>query len=140
MNRDDVGFCGALGPVGAASFSCDMTYLRDYWSSFYLRNSYQDSSNFCRYVIEAGFANSVIVEIGSGNGRDSLAFARANRRVLSFDFSAIALDQCLRKALELGLLDRVSLTICDVSESSEFVSSLRRGLGPPETEREPATF
>lgn len=111
-----------------------------YWSNFYSQHTYRDSSTFCKYVAQAGYAHSVIIDIGSGDGRDSLTFARTNRRVFGFDFSTVGVNRCIQRATDLGLLDRAFFAICDVSDAIVFGRALRRALGPPDTKREPATF
>lgn len=55
-----------------------------------------------------------LLELGPGQGRDTLFFARAGFRVTALDYTQEALDQIARKAEVAGLAERVSTVRADV--------------------------
>jgi Methyltransferase domain len=112
----------------------------NYWSNFYSHHNSIIRSSFCEYLLESDYAKSVIIDIGSGDGRDSFAFAQSNRRVFGFDFSVVGVRHCQKRASELGLVDRARFCLCDISDTAAFGPALQRALGSPHIKREPATF
>jgi SAM-dependent methyltransferase len=57
-----------------------------------------------------------LLELGSGQGRDALYFARQGFSVHATDFSAVALDQLRVAAREAGLDDSVTAALHDVRD------------------------
>ena len=71
-----------------------------YWDSFYKQNRGHLPSQFCISVLTDTAPESVIVELGSGNGRDSHYFASQGRRTAAMDISAEAIKSCESYAAE----------------------------------------
>lgn len=62
---------------------------KEYWSEFYKKHSAPSApSPFALFVGEALFAGATLVELGCGNGRDSIYFAG------ECELNVIAVDQC----------------------------------------------
>lgn len=80
---------------------------KDYWDSFYeSRNSSavpQEPSAFTTWVQDWLTPERPIVEVGFGNGRDSLWFARQGRTVTGYDFAPSAVRQAQGRSDGEGL-------------------------------------
>jgi len=57
-----------------------------------------------------------LLELGGGQGRDTLFFARAGLRVTAVDFAPVAVATIMEKAEAAGLAKLVSAVECDVRE------------------------
>jgi SAM-dependent methyltransferase len=57
-----------------------------------------------------------ILELGAGQGRDSLLFAEAGLRVTAVDYAADGLGQIVAKAESLGIGERIQTVVADVRE------------------------
>ena len=68
----------------------------------------------------AGFRR--ILELGSGQGRDTLFFAGRSFRVTATDYSRKGLEVIRRKAGEAGLSRRVETVCCDFREELPFAA------------------
>ena len=64
-----------------------------------------------------------LLDLGSGEGRDSLFFAQRGVKVVSLDFSEIALDALTRKAQELGVSSSVKTVQHNVREPLPFADA-----------------
>lgn len=98
-----------------------------YWADFYARTFYESGSTFCDLVRSRPDLPATALDIGCGDGRDSFALARGGLdRVTGIDRSHIGLAHAQRKAADLGLADRVSFTVCDVSDRDSFTALVLR--------------
>ena len=74
-----------------------------YWDKFYEKHSEDDGirncSSFAKFCYANYFRNNNlnIVELGSGNGRDAIFFAKNNHNVIAIDQSTVAIDYELSK-------------------------------------------
>ena len=71
--------------------------------------------------VEAGARD--LLELGGGQGRDSLLFARAGLRVTVCDFAPAAVETITSKAQAAGLAGRVAAVELDVREPLPFADS-----------------
>ncbi|EYR80491.1 class I SAM-dependent methyltransferase [Shinella sp. DD12] len=99
----------------------------EYWNRYYgTRTSPVPNipSQFAAFVALEAAADSTIVDIGCGSGRDSLFFANAGFTVLGIDASSAAVSLCQRTAEERGI-NRASFLCCNVDDPtlSEKISS-----------------
>lgn len=70
----------------------------EYWDRFYSTKEPMEPSNFAKYVAGAWFPKPVkLLEIGCGNGRDSVFFASLGHQVTGLDLSARAIEQCQKQ-------------------------------------------
>jgi len=73
----------------------------DYWEEYYSRNGevdivFDNPSDFARFVInKLPDTHKNIIELGCGNGRDSIFFTKNNKNIL-------AIDQCVNTTNELN--------------------------------------
>ena len=59
---------------------------KNYWSDYYLKNNKPtDPSSFAKYIINMLDKNKTLIELGCGNGRDSVFFADHNLNVIAVD-------------------------------------------------------
>jgi len=65
-----------------------------YWESFYKTNHKHTPSQFCVCVLTEISSDAVIVELGSGNGRDSHYFASQGHITIAMDLSYQAIKSC----------------------------------------------
>ena len=63
-----------------------------YWNEFYRRDFVHVPSQFCVFVSTYINANSTVVELGCGNGRDSHFFSNMNFSVIGIDLSLSAIE------------------------------------------------
>ncbi len=61
-----------------------------------------------------------LLELGAGQGRDTLYFARQGLRVHALDYVQVAVDEVLARARAAGLADSVSASCHDVREPLPF--------------------
>lgn len=80
---------------------------RPHWDQFYRGPAAAavptEPSAFARWVGERESASTALVDIGSGNGRDAVWFARQGYRVTGFDYSGPALRQSRAAAKSAGV-------------------------------------
>lgn len=92
------------------SFSRDMIY----WNEYYKKNlaEIQEPSDFAKAILQYMEEEKSLMDLGCGNGRDSLYFLRHKLRVTGIDVS----EEAIRKLNELRIEN--SCFVCD-----DFVSS-----------------
>ncbi len=61
-----------------------------------------------------------VLELGSGQGRDTLYFARSGFQVYVLDYSVAGLEALNHKAAELGLAEAITTRVHDVREPLPF--------------------
>jgi len=74
-----------------------------YWDAFYKQNRGHLPSQFCVSVLTDHDPESAIVELGSGNGRDSHYFASQGRITAAMDISEQAIKSCESYAAEAAI-------------------------------------
>lgn len=94
---------------------------RDHWQATYGENPgmYGDRPSAPAVFAADLFAKSAarsVLELGAGQGRDALHFARRGFAVTALDFSDTALGQLAENAHAAGLGDRVTTIVHDVRE------------------------
>ena len=67
---------------------------KDYWDNFYQHNFKHTPSQFCVCVLTEIPDDATVVELGSGNGRDSLYFASQGHITVAMDLSHAAIESC----------------------------------------------
>ncbi len=74
-------------------------YNLGYWENFYKKFFYNKPSNFAKYILKKKYINkkSNILEIGSGNGRDTFYFLKKKINCLSIDKSKEAISRNSKK-------------------------------------------
>ncbi len=69
-------------------------FNKKYWDTFYKSNHKHTPSQFCVCVLTEIDSNSVVVELGSGNGRDAHYFASQGKVTIAIDLSYQAIKSC----------------------------------------------
>ena len=109
-------------PVGDASTHNE---INDYWARFYA---------YAHTIVPSAFAASVaieltepryVVDLGCGNGRDSVFFAELGHRVIGLDVSGKAIDDNRKRAQEKKT-DDVEFKRMDVGAPNALVDVLNR--------------
>ncbi len=100
---------------------------RKYWDNFYKEFQKYIPSQFCVSVITDMPKDAVIVELGSGNGRDSLYFASQGFTTLALDLSEVAVEACQDHCQAQGLeaAHFVQADITDAKAVAEAVAKAR---------------
>ncbi|HEU5007443.1 MAG TPA: class I SAM-dependent methyltransferase [Jatrophihabitantaceae bacterium] len=98
-----------------------------YWADYYRRSETLEPSPFCRELIVRPDCPELVFDLGCGDGRDSLGFAEAGRRVIGVDRSAAA----LHRARELAGGRSVSFVQCDLLDTAALSAALDRVDGKP---------
>lgn len=98
----------------------DIDFNKDYWNTFYAAAHRHIPSQFCVCVATELVSDAVIVELGSGNGRDAFYFASRGHTIVATDLSEQAITSSQAAIIERGLdhaafiqsdlTDRVSLS------------------------------
>ena len=59
---------------------------KKYWTEYYTKNSKPtDASTFAEFILPKLSENKNLIELGCGNGRDSIYFARNKLNVVAVD-------------------------------------------------------
>ena len=66
---------------------------KSYWNNFYKKFNLKKPSLFARFVLKKLKRNSLLLEVGCGNGRDTLFFLKNNINCIAYDISKTAIHQ-----------------------------------------------
>ena len=97
----------------------DVKSNREYWEHFYKDNALSVPSQFCAMVATEIPKERCLVELGCGNGRDSLYFASRQHSVCAVDLSHEAVKSCSGTAEKMGL-DAAQFMQADLSKHSDL--------------------
>lgn len=99
-----------------------------YWANFYAHANHAGGSTFFDFVSGRPDTPNVIIDIGCGDGRDSVAFGASGRLVTGLDRSHVAVAYATQHVEELGLADRVRFRDADVTDTESLSAMLREVL------------
>lgn len=102
--------------------------IKQHWSLFYKRQHTTIPSSFAASVAVELKEPCRIVDVGCGNGRDSLFFARLGHQVLGLDIAAPAVGQDA-SAAEVEQLDNVVFEEVDVGAPDSLDRVIRSASG-----------
>ncbi len=68
-----------------------------------------------------------VLELGCGQGRDTFSFAQNNFQVHALDYSARGLERINKKALEMGVSQRITTQLYDVRNPLPFGNEMFDG-------------
>lgn len=95
-----------------------------YWTDYYAHHGHADASSFAQFVHDRLGSESVtVVDIGCGDGRDSIYFATRGRNVLGLDRAGVAIEHAREKASQASL-DRARFEVCDLSDRDRLAEVL----------------
>ena len=82
-----------------------MEEIKKYWNNYYdLKNHNKKPSNFALFIYKKYIKkNTVLLDVGSGDGRDSFYFTKKAKYVLGIDKSNVAIKKNKLKAKRLNL-------------------------------------
>jgi SAM-dependent methyltransferase len=83
----------------------------NYWNSFYAKPHIETPSPFAETVLPLISKGSCLLELGCGNGRDALYFARKNIRVYACDISETAIENHESENPTFFVADFTNLTL-----------------------------
>ncbi|QOF71483.1 class I SAM-dependent methyltransferase [Aminobacter sp. SR38] len=106
-----------------------------YWNEFYAGRpggKIDPPSQFAAFVLQEAPDLSLMIEVGSGGGRDSFFFARHGVTVAAIDGSISAVQACERSRADSGLAN-VTFHCASVGTSQfhEVISALRSATDGP---------
>jgi len=92
---------------------------KKYWNKYY-KSNYKPfvQSNFSEFVVEALAAESSIIDIGCGNGRDSIFFANQKFKTTGIDQSIVAIENL--KKYENEYLKFKTLSFSELKNGDKF--------------------
>ena len=99
---------------------------KEYWDDFYRNLSLSVPSQFCAMVALELPAGSTVVELGCGNGRDSLYMASRGSRVVAIDLSEQAVARCTADAKVQGI-EHVSFLAGSLASKNDIASLYQQG-------------
>ena len=109
------------------------TSIAEHWNSFYashVATAPAEPSPFAIWVNDQLSPEVAVVEVGCGNGRDSLFFAREGRAVMAFDQSEKAISIVVDSAEDAGLtLLRAEPVAVEDLAADAHRDSVRTSLG-----------
>ena len=112
----------------------DIEFNKKYWNSFYKQNHKHTPSQFCVCVLTEINADAVIVDLGSGNGRDSHYFAIQGHITTGMDLSHQAIESCIDEARIINI-EHSRFIQGDITSSEavqDVVESVRKKSGDKE--------
>jgi SAM-dependent methyltransferase len=94
---------------------------KDYWDKFYLDFEETKESDFARFCTDkiSDLSDFIIIELGCGNGRDSIYFNSLNIPLFSFDLSEVAIDR-----LQKMRLNNSTFIVCDFKNVNSLSEKL----------------
>lgn len=99
-----------------------------YWANFYAHTDYDEGSSFFAFVNARSDTPATVIDIGCGDGRDSVAFGLAGHRVLGIDRSRIAVAHAAKKADRLDVGETVRFCAVDVVDADALRDALRAAM------------
>jgi hypothetical protein len=103
--------------------SKNIIHEKAYWDTFYKNWGIEVPSQFCVQVITDVSSESVLVEFGSGNGRDSQFMASQGYIVTAMDLSESAIETCSQRMDEHNI-QHAFFTRGDVSSEQDVAAAL----------------
>jgi SAM-dependent methyltransferase len=100
-----------------------------HWANHYRRHRQTTGSSFARFALELPDLPAHVVDIGCGDGHDSLAFALAGRTVLGLDASPEGIESGNERAKELEAQGQASFAVCDVADTTVLRQQLEEFRG-----------
>jgi tellurite methyltransferase len=101
--------------VQEKNYNYDLDKLIDFWNSYYeSRTDLLPNSNFSHFVLKYTQENQTLIDIGCGDGRDSVFFSANNIFTTGVDISSSAIKK--NKRLENNYLKFNTLNIDKIQE------------------------
>lgn len=91
-----------------------------YWKQFYRDNDVSEGSSFARFVAEQLPAETTVIEIGSGTGRDAVFLAEHGHTVFGSDRAAEGVKRATDAAAAKGL--KTSFHVVDAADRDQLAA------------------
>jgi SAM-dependent methyltransferase len=96
-----------------------------YWANFYAHHApFEAPSSFFDTLSRRADLPATVIDLGCGDGRDSVAFAELGRTVVGLDWSAAALGTAAGRAGRAGVAERARFVRCDVTVAAQLAEQL----------------
>ena len=115
----------------------DIAFNKSYWDEFYKNNIKHTPSQFCVCVLTELKKDAVIVELGSGNGRDSLYFANQGHMTVALDLSHQAIASCEAQAKKIKA-EHAYFVQADLTDKQKLKSTIEKAR--TKASNKPLTF
>ena len=101
--------------------------IRAYWDEFYGNCSLIDTSSFYQFVLNRVPRECVVIDIGCGTARDTIAFASVAETVIGLDASKVVIERNTDNygALFLNLQFR-KLDVGNRAQLNDFLTSIKK--------------
>lgn len=96
---------------------------RQYWDNFYANWVINIPSQFGVFVATELEKRSVVIEFGSGNGRDSLYFASLGHMVVAMDISKEAIHKCNKAMTDQGF-EHAEFIVGDIADRNDVKNAV----------------
>ena len=126
VKQVDINFPGNLVDPGSLYEREDVFNRSEYWDAYYSNTQKSPPSQFAAFVAGEFSNHSLIIDVGCGNGRDTVFFALLGFNTIGIDGSKAAIDYC--KTLVSGFDSSpkknifLQKDITDLSKSKEMFS------------------
>ena len=95
-----------------------------YWADYYAHHVHGDASSFARFVHDrVGPGPVTVIDIGCGDGRDSIFFATRGRKVLGLDRARVAVERARERASQAGVA-QARFEVCDLADGAALAELL----------------
>lgn len=104
--------------------------MRDeiYWSNFYAHVGFDEPSTFQTALAARADLPATVIDVGCGEGRDSVAFAALGRTVIGLDRSEIAVAHATRRVQDLEIPGSAEFVVVDVADAEAVHATIAPGL------------
>lgn len=97
-----------------------------YWDNFYKSNYISDTSSFYKFVSNQVASDSVVIDIGCGTARDTIAFSSRTEKVIGVDASSIVIERNQMNYNQLyPNINFINLDITDSEQLDELIGSVK---------------
>jgi len=96
----------------------NIEHNKQYWNDFYKNNHKLTPSQFCVSVLNELADNTCLVELGSGNGRDSFYFSSQGFVTVAMDLSKQAIESCKLQASQRQI-EHASFYLGDLTSKND---------------------
>lgn len=90
--------------------------VANFWNQQHLKNGDKQPSDYAKDKEKFFPANSIVCDLGGGDGVDSIYFLEKGHQVYLFDIANLALKKAEEKAKSIGLKDKLMTEVVDLNK------------------------
>ena len=113
----------------------DIEFNKNYWDEFYATWNRLTPSQFCVSVITELPLDVVVVELGSGNGRDAHYFASQGHITVAMDLSHQAIESCKEQVAQINNIDHATFFQGDLTDEAAIEKVIKSARALAEDKR-----